>query len=1038
MSCISQQRHILKRDGTNRFDRLPAAFNPSFVKIDEKPVDALLQLIQNLAGEIQYYNAENQPDGDWKVFFEDVSKTQEPHIALLLTFLRLYGEAQKHLNETGKRHLDFYYRDFLKIKQKLAVPDRVNLIIETAKDVLNHQLKAGTEFTAGKDDSGKILVYKSVREIILNKASIGSLKSVFIDKQHQNEVWAASVANSADGKGKTFRETEPTWPAFGGSQSGLAESNKNMEKASVGFAIASPAFFLKEGERIVRLTIKLAEMPAGSGLSLSTLLNRDLSNSLLASATAEKSWTDPVIPALQYNTAEKELIISFTFGPEHPAITAFNSKIHKAGFTTSQPVIKLMANNTLTKHPYQWLRSLRFEHITATITVNGAKDLVLQNEQGSLDNQKPFQPFGTYPVKGSKFYIGSAEIFSKKLNSLKLNYQWKDLPDVGFSSYYQSYHTDFSTKNFTFNLAALAQANWKPIETGKNFQLFDQIAVKKSGKKGSKKVLYKLNSGKTSLDVTLNDIDFEQVNSLIPVSSYNHASKTGFIKMEMTGRDFGQKEFPAALTRQSVMVSKTLLDDPKATPPPLPNPPYIPVMEYVSLDYSCTTEISIEQKNSSTGNRFFHIEPFGEPVITDPTEAPYLALLPQFEAQGNFYIGIKDLKPPQNLSVLFQIAEDSADPETIDDSIKIKWSFLTTAGWIDFEANQIISDTTNGFLKTGIIIFEIPGEATNLNKAFSGEIHWLRASYDGETSGLNRLIAVYTQAVEVVFSDQGNDPVHYSESLPDGSIGKLLVQDAAIKKINQPFASFGGQMPELGADYPVPFYTRVSERLRHKNRGVTIWDIERLVLERFPNIYKVKALNHSSDKTDIAPGNITIVVIEKIRNKNAVNPLQPRTSRNTLIEIKDFIGNFVSPFAGVFVQNPLYEEILATFKVAFKPGFDPGFYLKKLNTDIKQFLSPWAYLEGKDIVFGNIIYKSSILYFIEKLDYVDFVIDFKMSHLKPNWGIGCMEILDDFYVGAGETLIDVDKAEPKTSRSILVSAPDHSIGLVDKTGISCD
>jgi hypothetical protein len=180
------------------------------------------------------------------------------------------------------------------------------------------------------------------------------------------------------------------------------------------------------------------------------------------------------------------------------------------------------------------------------------------------------------------------------------------------------------------------------------------------------------------------------------------------------------------------------------------------------------------------------------------------------------------------------------------------------------------------------------------------------------------------------------------------------------------------------------------------------------------------------------------VVIEKIRNKNAVNPLQPRTSRNTLSEIKDFIGNYVSPFARVFVQNPLYEEILVTFKVAFKPGFDPGFYLTKLNSDIRQFLSPWAYQEGKDIVFGNIIYKSSILYFIEKLDYVDFVIDFKMSHLKPNWGIGCMEILDDFYVGAGETLIDVDKAEPKTSRSILVSASKHTIGHVDKTGISCD
>jgi len=90
MSCITHQRHILKRDGTNRFNRLPAAFDPSFVKIDEKTTDDLKQLILRLAGEIQFYNREKHKDGDWKAFFEDFSRTEEPHIALMLTFLQLY------------------------------------------------------------------------------------------------------------------------------------------------------------------------------------------------------------------------------------------------------------------------------------------------------------------------------------------------------------------------------------------------------------------------------------------------------------------------------------------------------------------------------------------------------------------------------------------------------------------------------------------------------------------------------------------------------------------------------------------------------------------------------------------------------------------------------------------------------------------------------------------------------------------------------------------------------------------------------------
>jgi hypothetical protein len=125
-----------------------------------------------------------------------------------------------------------------------------------------------------------------------------------------------------------------------------------------------------------------------------------------------------------------------------------------------------------------------------------------------------------------------------------------------------------------------------------------------------------------------------------------------------------------------------------------------------------------------------------------------------------------------------------------------------------------------------------------------------------------------------------------------------------------------------------------------------------------------------------------------------------------------------------------------SFKVAFKPGFDPGYYKSMLNEEIRQFLSPWAYQEGRDILFGNVIYKSSIYYFVEKREYVDYIMDFSMAHIKPDWGIGCMEILDDFYVGAGETLLDVEKATPETSRSILVSAPEHEIAIISNTRFS--
>ncbi len=1032
MGCITHQRHILKRDGTNQFNRLPAAFDPSFVKIDEKSTGDLLRLITSFSAQVQFYNRENQKEGDWQAFFEDLSRDNEPHIALMLTFLKLFDEARDHLNEIGKRHLDFYYRQFLQIQQRGAVPDKVHLIIETAKNVYQYKLDKGTRFIAGKDKSGKMLVYESEREIVLNKTSVGSVKSVFVDNERQHAVFAAAVANSADGLGKALEGSEPKWPAFGMPQSGLSPDKRSMADATTGFAIASPAFYLKEGERTISITLHLTELNDGSGLKLNTLLSRDLSNSLLAFASAEKDWTTAMNVGVSYDASNQNLNLTIVAGIDQPPIVAFDKKIHKATFDTSQPVLKILINNNVAKNPYHWLRSLCFDEITINVTVNGVKNLLLQNDQGKLDCEKPFQPFGPFPAKGAAFYVGSNEVFSKKLTALKLNYKWKDLPENlnGFTSYYANYHSQFLNDGFTFGLTALNKGTWASEPEAKSRNLFNLKAVFIKAKGRKARTFYQLFDGEVGHNIEIGNFGFEQNEDFTSFTKLDNSTKSGFLKMELTGQDFGHKEFPAAYAKQSVIVSKALMDNPDATPAALPNPPYTPVMEYLTLNYTCESLIQVNENGTSTGNSFFHIEPFGEAKVGKNQKETNIPLLPQFIKQGYFYIGLKDLKPPQNLSILFQIAEDSADTDKIDDEKKIAWSFLGLSGWLDLSSNDIISDSTNGFLKTGIIIFNIPGEASDKNLIMPSGLHWLRASYDGDVRGINQIISLQTQAVTAVFVDQNNDSSHYSTALANGSISKLLVQDASIKKITQPFSSFGGQIPEQGTNFPVPFYTRVSERLRHKNRGVTIWDLERLVLNHFPNIYKVKALNHSSDKNDIAPGNITVVVIEKIRNKNAVNPLQPKTSRGTLQEIKTFLLDYISPFVEVFVQNPIYEEIRVDFKVKFKPGFDPGFYTLKLNEEIKQFLSPWAYEEGKDIVFGNLIYKSAIYYFIEKREYVDFLMDFRMVHIKPNWGIGCMEILDDFYVGANDSLFDVDKAEPKTSRSILVSASDHKIGII--------
>ena len=275
----------------------------------------------------------------------------------------------------------------------------------------------------------------------------------------------------------------------------------------------------------------------------------------------------------------------------------------------------------------------------------------------------------------------------------------------------------------------------------------------------------------------------------------------------------------------------------------------------------------------------------------------------------------------------------------------------------------------------------------------TGGLIWFCASVSTDSKCIPMLIDILAQAAEVEFRDNGNAASHFDTALPAGKITKLAIAVAEIAKVDQPFSSFDGKHREVGKE----FYTRVSERLRHKGRAINAWDYEHLILNRFPSIYKVKCITHADPNCycrpaekkpvpdddlccgpQIAPGHVLIIPIADLKNRNAVNPLQPKTSRRTIIDIEKYIKARTSPFVKVHVRNPLYEEVLVQFKVKFHEGFDKGFHLKKLNQEIVEYLTPWAFHANREVKFGQKIYASSVINFIEERPYVDFIVDFLM------------------------------------------------------------
>ncbi len=959
----------------------------------------------------------------------------EPHIGLILSFLKLFKHAQDHINSITKRHLDFYYEEVLRLSRMEAVPDKVHLIYELAKHIDSHKLRKDSLLKAGKDATGNEVMYKTNEETIYNKASIVSLKSVYIDKEDKWKVYGSPVANSLDGKGGDFEENDPKWRAFGESQKGLSATSQTMPDAEQGFAVCSPILLLNEGERHIFLQMECDDnIPNASLLPSSftsdnlpeflkdkyqTIISgskHDLTDLFRFELTGEKAWlnkTDnPDITFHVFSTG-KILFVYLKLDMGLPAVTNYNAKIHTKGFDTAYPILKLTANPAnLSNHINNILNDSKLSSLKLDVLGINMKNLVVQNDNGVLDPAKPFQPFTAQPAIGSRFYIGNHEVFKKDLKNLNIAIDWHNLPNSNLNNYY-NYNSvsqdpltyDPDNSSFKVDIEILKNNVWESLLSGNTHEN-----------------LFVTDNAKTQRKISLSSskISIGEDNGLEEFSEFTIALKRGFIRLTLTQpvHAFGHKLYAPLLTKQLVKQKKNI-----------PVEPYTPEIKSISLSYASSEEIKLSsaQNFNKRTSKFYHILPFGTQERHANLTGNDQYILPQFKYnndngleikhQGMFLIGLKDLEPPQNVSILFKLAEGSANPEKKKQ--EITWFYLDDNEWVPFEKDEILSDTTNGLLTTGIIKFSIPREATNKNSIIEPDRHWIMGTVPVNTDAICDLMEVFAQAGSASFKNKQNDPAFLAMPLAAKTISKLKVKEAEIKTIMQPYASFGGKVQERDDE----FYRRVSERLRHKSRGVSIWDYERMVLQEFPEVYKSKCISHSiydfkDEKENLhdyefAPGFVTLIVVPELTGLNAVDPLKPRLSLNTLNKIKTFLTKSISPFAAekLKVINSLFEKIQVQFYVEFYSGYDRGYYEKELVRDIIRYLSPWAFQEGRDIVFGGRIHRSVILNFIEERPYVDYVTDFKMDHI----------------INDSRTESDIEEAYASTARSILVSADTHII-----------
>lgn len=821
----------------------------------------------------------------------------------------------------------------------------------------------------------------------------------------RKERWRALYAYP-DAKLALAGDTQTAWRSFGGLPAGVGP---DTPPTAIGWAIASPALALSVGTR--KITLTLGFHADGGPALVAPVDDHGVTPQkmpFVVSLSGAKGWIFPaatfsevnysIVPGAAGVDAATPLIalqVTIDLDETVPEITP---SADSADFgQTPWPVLRLLLRPVWDDDQDYWdtayerFRNLKLARVfvnAATGTYTGAPrdtglfPLVVETETGIANGKKPFEPFGPRPSIGSELAIGHKDLNNKRLTHVGVNFEW-----LGGPTNLSDWYTNYDARNFVAQLS-LVDGDVKTTSIGNAAALF-------AGNDTTKPVRIdrQLGAG-VAADPVIRPLPPE-------VRGWRR-----YLKLALAGTDFGHHVYPSMATAKSIALANALRQGTVVDPAKFAvNPPYTPKFKRLTLDFNAQHEIDLSRYESTAAiDRLFHVEPFGiAEAAADDGGWPFL---PEYSEEGALYIGLSGVAAPQPVSLLFAGVESGGAEERAG---RLSWSWLGEKGWSPFREPP--QDGTNGLVRRGIVRFDLPAAAPG--PRMPGGLYWVRATMANDAANACDLIDIHSQAGSTRFLDDGAPPEHYLAPLPDKSIKVMGDAVPGIVRVHQPYPSSDGRPAETDE----AFHARASERLRHKGRALTRWDYERLVLERFPRIHKVKCLPARLDEDML--GTVRLVVIPDIRGQKRRDPFSPRATAVLLDEVAAYLQPLMPPAARVVVSHPSFVRVRVRIGVRFRPGGDEAFDKRRLSERLNRYLAPWAFDEGADIAIGQRIDATSIVAFIDQLPFVDFVGGCRLFTSEDDGAT--------FHPGANGG----DSVEASREDGVLTPAARHEIDIID-------
>jgi hypothetical protein len=937
-----------------------------------------------------------------------------PEIGLLVTFMQLYGHAQQALNAIPSRHLTYYYEEVLQTAARPSQADTAYLTFRLAQGCRQLLLPAGTLVDGGKDAQGRRIVFATAADAELGDWRVEALTTLLVARQPATlpalepgplapgppaGVVTGVYTTAPNGPAPGLSAEASGWPLFGEDPSLNQAAAYPSVPARLGFAVAAPVLGLAEGQRTITLELRVAaaeqdrlrQRMAGQGGA--EPLPAMLFEAFRVQATGPAGW----IPATTLDVQAQGDTITWTLQLDRtqPAVVAYEAVRHGGNFATTQPMLQLLLNPEATTYAYSYLATLEPLTITLRVNVLHLHKVGLGNQLSRLSPSAPFYPFGAQVMPGDYLTVSVPELMGKNLQEVTLALTWQNLPPMGFADYYAGYGVAFADTDFVVTPSYLADYHW---QRGQPQHLF--------------------NTSPSDLAMQpLQLLHLHQPGRLTPAAD----GTGGLLRLELTGpaQGFGTPLYQTALT-STVRYNARHPADPLA----LPRPPFLPQLNHLTVSYKAEESFLPGLWESPLAEaRFFHLHPLAEyePAGTGP-----LQLLPDLPDEGTLLVGLSAGAAGQLVSLVF----DLTVLQEADLKVPLPhWHYLYQDEWRSVPVSAL-PENMPGFANSCQVQVRLPAEAGTTTHSLlpSGQC-WLRATVPppatpaagplGATR-LGQVQALYAQLVPAVRTTIDTPPpAPYQEPLPAGRLTRLPRAVPGIAGVAQPRPSFGGRVAEGHSGY----YTRVSEQLRHRSRALVPWDYERLILERFPDVYSAKCLTADQLPPPRVPGQVLLLVLP--RPDLVPGHPRPLFGASQLAEMQQYVQQLASPTVQLQVRNPSYELVQVRGWVKFKAplaGSARLHYEQQLQHDVSAFLAPWQPKHPQKGGFHRLLTLTTIEAFLNQLPYIESIAS--VSAVKT----GLLDGLHRFYDSAA-----LGKPEPSSATklgalvpwAVLVAADQH-------------